>query len=112
MADVPHELGFVDDLPAALQAIQAGFDRYQRACFPERPPEFFALELNGEAGELANIEKKAWKGREVAAVRFADEAADVFIALVNYCNARGVNLGEAVATKLRAIEQRRRAGTH
>ncbi len=95
-----------------LRAVQEQFDRYQRACFPERSPEFFALELAGETGELANLEKKAWKGRPVESERFADEAADVLIALVNYCNARGVDLGSAVDTKLNLIEQRRREGTH
>ncbi len=108
----PSELGFLKEFPDALEAIQRGFDAYQRAWFPERPPEFFALELAGETGELANDEKKAWKGRPVEASRFADEAADVFIALMNYCNARGVGLGVAVAAKVREIERRRREGKH
>ncbi len=95
-----------------LRAVQEQFDHYQRTCFPERTPEFFALELAGETGELANLEKKAWKGRTVEPARFEDEAADVLIALVNYCNARGVNLGQAVDKKLRHIEQRRLEGTH
>jgi NTP pyrophosphatase (non-canonical NTP hydrolase) len=104
----PDPLAFLFEVPAALGPVQAGFDAYQRACFPARPPEFFALELNGEAGELANDEKKAWTGREVPAERFVDEAADVFIALMNYCNARGIDLGPAVAHKMRQIEQIRR----
>ncbi|MBI5154506.1 hypothetical protein HZA57_04640, partial [Candidatus Poribacteria bacterium] len=37
----------------------------------------------------------------------ADEAADVLIAVVNYANARGMDLGAAVATKLHEIERRR-----
>ncbi len=101
-------LAFLAEVPAALGPVQAGLNAYQRSCFPERPPEFFALELNGEAGELANDEKKAWTGREVPAERFVDEAADVFIALMNYCNARGIDLGPAVARKMRKIEQNRR----
>jgi len=106
------DLTFLHDLPAVLAGLQGGFNAYQRVCFPSRPPEFFALELNGEAGELANNEKKAWKGRPVSQDTFADEAADVFIALMNYCNARGVDLGTAVARKVRTIEERRRQGTH
>ncbi len=106
------ELDFLHDLPRALDTIQRGFDAYQRACFPARPPEFFALELAGETGELANDEKKAWKGRTVEPARFADEAADVFIALLNYCNARGVPLGPAVAAKVREIDRRRQEGTY
>ncbi len=106
---LPRELEFArSDVPEGLGAIQRGFDAYQRACFPERPSEFFALELAGETGELANCEKKAWKGRTVAPERFEDEAADVFIALMNYCNARGIDLGRAVECKLIEIERRRR----
>lgn len=112
MQNQPKELTFLAEVPGALGGVQEGFDAYQRACFTERPSEFFALELNGEAGELANLEKKAWKGKEIPADRFEDEAADVFIALMNYCNARGINLGEAVAEKVRTIEERRQAGTH
>ena len=109
---LPPEMDFVPDVPAHLGAIQQGFDAYQRACFTDRPPEFFALELAGECGELANLEKKIWKGKAIPHERVVDEAADVFIALTNYCNARGINLGEAVAQKLLTIEERRRNGTH
>jgi NTP pyrophosphatase (non-canonical NTP hydrolase) len=110
VANQPKEL--LELLPEcpALASIQAGFDAYQKACFTERPPEFFALELNGEAGELANDEKKAWKGKPVRHEVFEDEAADVFIALMNYCNARGVDLAAAVAGKLQRIEERRGRG--
>ncbi len=108
----PAPLEFLESAAQSLAGVQRGFDEWQRACFPARPPEFFALELCGEAGELANDEKKLWKGRAVAPGRLADEAADVLIALVNYCNARGVDLGAAVAAKAREIERRRRAGTH
>ena len=109
MASLPEELGFHASLPEVLGNVQQSFDRYQQACFTARPPEFFALELNGEAGELANLEKKAWKGKTIPPERFADEAADVLIALMNYCNARGVDIGRAVAEKLLTIEERRQA---
>lgn len=92
---------------APIGDLQAAFNDYQTACFTQRPPEFFALELTGEAGELANLEKKAWKGRVIGPDRFADEAADVLIALMNYSNARGVDLRGAVQAKLREIERRR-----
>ncbi len=90
-----------------LESVRRGFDDYQNACFEVKSPEFFCLELNGEAGELANIEKKAWKGKAIPHEEFADEAADVLIALMNYCNAKGVNLGEAVRRKLMMIEANR-----
>lgn len=92
---------------ALLREVQQAFDAYQQAAFEARKPEFFSLELCGEAGELANLEKKAWKGRDIPPERFNDEAADVLIALMNYANARGVDLADAVREKLRVIESRR-----
>lgn len=102
-------------LPAAyegLAKLQGEFNAYQKAGFPARGSAFFALELNGEAGELANLEKKAWKGKEISAARFEDEAADVLIALINYANARRIDLGEAVRQKMQSIDHNRQAGTH
>ena len=88
---------------SGVPAVQAAFDVYQKTCFIERPSEFFALELNGEAGELANIEKKRWKGAPFDEEHRADEAADVFISLMNFCNAAGIDLTEAVVKKLERI---------
>lgn len=96
-------LGFTSE----LKKIQEGFDNYQYTYFEKRSPEFFCLELNGEAGELANNEKKQWKGREIEHSAFADEAADVFIALMNYSNSRNINLSAAIINKLKYIENKR-----
>ncbi len=87
-----------------LSIIQQKFNNYQKEFFPERSPQFFCLELNGEAGELANLEKKRWKGREVSNDKIADESADVFIALMNYVNSCGIDLEKAVQNKLKIIE--------
>lgn len=95
------------EIEKALKAVQQIFDEYQNLCFTKRTSEFFCLELNGEAGELANLEKKSWKGKSVAQELFFDEAADVLIALMNYSNAKGVDLGQAVKDKLLAIEKKR-----
>lgn len=94
-------------LPDYIEKVQSGFDAYQNECFDKRSPEFFCLELNGEAGELANLEKKAWKGKSINIDRFEDEAADVMIALINYANAKRINLGKSVHKKLIAIEEKR-----
>ena len=99
-------------LPASyrgLRTLQAEFQRYQEAAFPHRPPRFFALELAGETGELANLEKKVWKGRHVDEADFVDEAADVCIALLNFANSRGIDLAAAVKHKMRHIDSKRRA---
>lgn len=97
-------------LPASyggLRILQAEFRRYQDAAFPERPARFFALELAGETGELANLEKKVWKGRTIDEADFEDESADVCIALLNYANSRGIDLARAVLEKMRRIDTRR-----
>lgn len=99
--------GYFSNLVEALSQIQKDFDEYQNNYFPKRTPEFFCLELNGEAGELANLEKKLWKGKTVNLNDLADEAADTFIALMNYSNSRKINLAEAVAKKLKQIEAKR-----
>jgi NTP pyrophosphatase (non-canonical NTP hydrolase) len=91
-----------------LNGLQQQFHSYQVESFPQRQPEFFCLELCGEAGELANLEKKKWKGQHVDDEDLADEVADVFIALMNYSNARGLRLGDAVRSKLARIEVKRR----
>ncbi len=91
-----------------LNKVQQQFDDYQKKSFPKRSPEFFCLELNGEAGELANFEKKQWKGRHIPHENFSDEAADVLIALMNYCNARNIDLGKAVNNKIQKIEKKRK----
>ncbi len=88
---------------ANVVSVQKAFDSYQNACFTARPPEFFCLELCGEAGELANLEKKLWKGADISMDRVSDEAADVLISLMNYANARGIDLASAVADKLSRI---------
>lgn len=97
----------IDIISDKIDNIQNGFDAYQNECFDKRLPEFFCLELNGEAGELANLEKKSWKGKVINKEKFEDEAADVLIALMNYSNSKGINLGESVKRKLLRIEQNR-----
>ncbi len=100
-------LNALDSSLEGLSPIQRAFAEYQTAAFPARTPQFFALELAGEAGEVANNEKKVWKGKEVPRAAIEDETADVFIALMNYANANGVDLFAAVTRKLRTIEERR-----
>lgn len=90
-----------------LKALQKEFLAYQRAVFPDREPRFFALELCGEAGELANLEKKEWKGTAADEADYADEAADVLIAIMNYANERGIDLARAVSEKMAEIDRRR-----
>jgi NTP pyrophosphatase (non-canonical NTP hydrolase) len=92
----------------AIKKAQNEFDSYQKAYFKARSSEFFCLELCGEAGELANFEKKHWKGKDIPIERLEDEAADVLIALMNYCNAKNIDLSKSLLNKLRKIEKRRK----
>lgn len=103
-----HFSNLINSITENISKIQEEFNNYQKGFFPDRPPQFFCLELNGEAGELANLEKKKWKGREVNNEKIADEAADVFIALMNYVNSRNINLEKAILTKLNIIESIRK----
>lgn len=100
---------FADKSRGFLTEVQRLFDSYQNRFFTKRSGEFFCLELNGEAGELANLEKKKWKGKPIDDEALADESADVLIALMNYSNSRNIDLGGAVAKKLRKIEEKRLA---
>lgn len=97
---------------AGLHQTQSEFNRYQSEAFIARSPQFFALELAGECGELANLEKKAWRdpNRPLDFDHLSDEAADVFIALMNYCNSRQIDLQNSIQKKLVRIEERRLAG--
>lgn len=95
----------INSIENNLAEIQSNFQKYQENHFTKRSPEFFCLELNGEAGELANIEKKQWKGRQISQIQYDDESADVFIALMNYVNSREVDLKSAVIEKLNKIEK-------
>jgi NTP pyrophosphatase (non-canonical NTP hydrolase) len=92
-----------NQVAACVGPVQQAFDAYQNTCFIARPAEFFCLELCGEAGELANLEKKLWKGADIATHRLEEEAADVLISLMNYANARGIDLAAAVTAKLAHI---------
>ena len=98
---------FVKLVEESLSIMQEEFNDYQEKYFPVRPAEFFCLELNGEAGELANLEKKIWKGKTIDPSFIEEESADVLIALMNYSNARGINLGEAVKHKIYKIDRKR-----
>lgn len=93
-----------------LRILQEEFAQYQQRAFIDRPPRFFSLELCGEAGELANLEKKEWKGRTVTEQDFAEEAADVAIALLNYANSKRIDLASEMEQKMGKIDAQRTDG--
>ena len=92
----------------AIKSLQDEFLEFQLNVFGQREANFFSLELCGEAGELANLEKKIWKAsRKVSKEELSDEAADVFIAVMNYANSRGIDLASAVENKMQKIYEKK-----
>jgi NTP pyrophosphatase (non-canonical NTP hydrolase) len=70
--------------------------------------------ITGELGELASLikmrnrERDGLPGNKFSPTQrqIADEAADVFAYLDLFCEANGIDLGEAVAVKFNEVSQR------
>jgi NTP pyrophosphatase (non-canonical NTP hydrolase) len=103
-----------------MQTKVAAFDAER---FRSLGPGYVALSLAGEAGELANEIKKIWRldpaiGQPdgYAAVPadslplLADEIADVVMLSIVLSNHLGIDIEQALATKLDVIDQRLRHG--
>jgi NTP pyrophosphatase (non-canonical NTP hydrolase) len=103
-----------------MQARVAAFDA---ARFRSLGPGYVALNLAGEAGELANVVKKLWRAdprisqpegydqidgdqRE----RIAEELADVVMLGLVLANHLGIDVERAVEHKLSVIDERLQAG--
>lgn len=67
---------------------------------------FLALALCGEAGELANLMKKEWRGDFIPQQEIADEMADIRIYLEHLAWMMGVDLDNACQNKLIVVQQR------
>ena len=68
---------------------------------------FMVLALCGEAGELANLVKKDWRGDGGdRSEELIEELADVGNYAFMIAEALGVDLQAAMLTKLKAVEQR------
>lgn len=71
----------------------------------EIPLWFQALELAGEAGEVANVVKKLvrWemyhRGSQATQEQLADECADVYMCLMKLVHSANIDLREAVIRK-------------
>jgi NTP pyrophosphatase (non-canonical NTP hydrolase) len=103
-----------------MQRTVAEFDE---ARFQSLGPGYVALSLAGEAGELANVIKKAWRvdpqigqatGYGVVGPEhhhlIADEIADVVMLSLVLANHLGIDVEAEVERKLQTIDQRVRAG--
>jgi NTP pyrophosphatase (non-canonical NTP hydrolase) len=67
---------------------------------------FLALAICGEAGELANLVKKMWRGDEVDSEEIRDEIADIRIYLEHIARHLRFDLDEACERKLKAVAER------
>jgi dCTP diphosphatase len=88
----------IDVMRTELRAFNAARD-----WAPYHTPRNLAMALSTECAELLELYLWSQDGQlPVAerAPRVADEAADVLISLLNFCEAAGVDLGAAVEAKL------------
>lgn len=67
---------------------------------------FLALAICGEAGELANLVKKLWRGDEVNPNLIRNEIADIRIYLEHISSHLGINLDQACDQKLDEVVTR------
>lgn len=68
---------------------------------------FLALAMAGEAGEAANVVKKAWRdGKEVDREKLAEEIAGTACYLVGLASAIGMDLNDEMRWQMAAFEKR------
>lgn len=67
---------------------------------------FLALAICGEAGELANLFKKAWRGDDVSPDAIRDEIADIRIYLEHLSRLLDIDLDRACDNKLDEVAER------
>ena len=71
---------------------------------------FLVLAISGEAGELANMYKKEWRGADIDQKVFDHEArmeaADIYTYLIHYSRHMGFDLDEAAAEKVEIVRQK------
>lgn len=70
--------------------------------------KFYALELAGEVGELANIIKKMWRSGESLELqeKLKEETADVLISYLLFLNASGIDIESAFEEKISKLREK------
>ncbi len=108
-------MSYHHDFYETLDSIAAEARRNSERWFPSvHNPEqalvplavHYALGMCGEAGEVANVVKKALRKGETTSDGLADELADVFIYLLLLADEAGVNLYAAYQHKRDICEKR------
>jgi NTP pyrophosphatase (non-canonical NTP hydrolase) len=67
---------------------------------------FLALAICGEAGELANLIKKSWRGDEISMDEVRDEIADIRIYLEHLSRCLNIDIDSACDHKLDVVAER------
>lgn len=67
---------------------------------------FLALAICGEAGELANLVKKQWRGDKIDRAEIRDEIADIRIYLEHLARHLHIDLDRACEEKLDVVAER------
>src|SRR4051794_26640108 len=75
-------------------------------CSDKEIIRFLALAICGEAGELANLIKKSWRGDIVDHAEIVGEIADIRIYLEHLSRILALNLDEECDRKLDRVERR------
>tara|TARA_A200000113_G_scaffold46695_1_gene38089 strand:+ start:571 stop:1104 length:534 start_codon:yes stop_codon:yes gene_type:complete len=72
--------------------------------------DFFALAICNEAGELAGLHKKLWRGDNISQDEFLEKAkhevADIYTYLLHYSDSLGFDLDQVAAEKAEIVSQR------
>ncbi|TXH55716.1 MAG: DUF5131 family protein [Desulfurellales bacterium] len=99
---------FVKQTDTWQETVWAIHNRVVKA-WPVGSPEdqrFIALALVGEAGEMANLVKKDWRGDRPLDAEFAEELADIRIYLELLARVSGIDLDTACAAKIPELLRR------
>lgn len=72
----------------------------------EEITHYLALAICGEAGELANLIKKGWRGDDIDPAAIRDELADIRIYLEHLSRHLGIDLDQACSRKLDEVATR------
>src|SRR2546422_1323211 len=106
-----------------MWTIQKEIGEFDAQRFTSLGPGYLALNLAGEAGELANFIKKLWRQdpavggpqgfaalSESERALVADELADIAILAMVFANHLGIDVESEARKKLAVIDQRLQAG--
>ena len=106
-----------------MMSLQQRVAEFDSTRFQSLGPGYVALNIAGEAGELANLVKKLWRTQPniaqhegyanvppEARVRIADEIADVVMLSLVMANHLNIDVEAEVLRKLELIDQRLTSG--